>query len=161
MTDKYLSDWNNNQPPENAGNKPVAYVSYYAAQAFTEWVTDKLPAKFQKYKVRLPYSTEWEWAIKLGGPFNFEDTELWNREGPKPVDSDFANKLGLKNLVGNVWEWSDDWDLPAKNLLSSLNPAKNTIEYNASRSAGAEKIVRGGSWATHKEEMTFYLIQQQ
>jgi formylglycine-generating enzyme required for sulfatase activity len=135
----------------------VACVSYYAAEAFAQWVNSKLPAKFQDYRVRLPFSTEWEWAIKLGGPFVFEDTELWNKEGPRPVDSDFANKLGIKNLVGNVWEWSEDWNLPVKNLLSSLNPSHNTIEYNLPHSEGAEKIVRGGSWATRKEEMTPYI----
>jgi hypothetical protein len=42
----------------------VTAVSWFAANAFCEWLTGKLPASFSGWEIRLPAEAEWEYAAK-------------------------------------------------------------------------------------------------
>ena len=94
----------------------------------------------QKY--RLPTDAEWTVAVGLGKEKGNTPEEKqsgikgvypWGKEWPppkkagnyheslkvdkfrytSPVGSFAANKLGLHDMGGNVWEWSEDWNDPA------------------------------------------------
>jgi len=94
----------------------------------------------QKY--RLPTDAEWSVAVGLGKEkgntpeekqSGIKDVYPWGKEWPppkkagnyheslkvdkfrytSPVGSFAANKLGLHDMGGNVWEWSEDWNDPA------------------------------------------------
>jgi hypothetical protein len=75
VTDEYLAGFEMGIGRTITG---VSAVSWYAARAFCEWLTSKLPDSLSGWEVRLPTEEEWEHAVK--------STE--------------------KTLVrGNAWEW--------------------------------------------------------
>eukprot|EP00039_Didymoeca_costata_P010941 m.149474 g.149474 ORF g.149474 m.149474 type:complete len:469 (+) comp15012_c0_seq5:94-1500(+) len=67
-------------------------------------------------------------------------------ETTAPVDSFEPNAFGLYNLVGNVWEWTSDWRIPDRTILSSKNPKSDGY--------GNMKVKKGGSFMCH--EFTCY-----
>lgn len=105
-------------PKYPAGTVPG--VSWYAAQAFCQWLTTKLPAQLRAYEVRLPTEFQWEWAAAQGG---FDKTE----------------NLILKNIKGGLWEWCADPFAPLS-FLSADKAAQEKI-------GSPERTVKGGSWA--------------
>ena len=54
--------------------------------------------------------------------FSSKNTAEDGWELTAPVDEYEPNKYGLYNTVGNVWEWTSDWQIPDRNQLPSHNP---------------------------------------
>ena len=150
---------------------PVVKVSWYDAQAFCKWLTEKERAanmleEGQSY--RLPGDLEWSGAVGLpdeggatpeerdgkiknvypwgkawpppAGAGNYADTSARKlrvtvidgyNDGfaqTSPVGSFAANRLGLYDMGGNVWEWIQD-------------------DYNGSGKSKDWGVLRGASWA--------------
>ena len=143
--------------PEKADkndNLPVTYVSFYAATAYAQWLTDKIKTTYPRYRARLPLETEWEWAARGGikdAPYpngNRNGNYVFFKKGrnnPEPVKSSIPNGFGLYDISGNVWEWCGNWYSPVSYFLSPLGPSE-----------GAEKAVRGGGWANLPELSPLY-----
>jgi eukaryotic-like serine/threonine-protein kinase len=136
-------------------NHPVEQVSWNDAQAFCKKLSQQTGRTY-----RLPSEAEWEYACRAGTttPFHFGPTitpELANYfgdftygSGPKgqyrgqttPVGSFAANRFGLHDTHGNVWEWClDHW-----HKSYSGAPADGSawvVNGNSSFRA-----LRGGSW---------------
>jgi len=134
---------------------PIRYVSYWAARAYTKWLTEKLKKYLPGMKVRLPFETEWEWAArggKRGIPyaegFNSAKDVFYTKgiRGPAKVGSSSPNGYGLRDMSGNVWEWCENWFSPVSYFLNVSGPK-----------VGAEKVVRGGSWANKRELIPLYI----
>jgi gamma-glutamyl hercynylcysteine S-oxide synthase len=83
VTDEYLAGFQAGIGRTITG---ISAVSWYAAQAFCEWLGSKLPDSLSGYTVRLPTEAEWEYAVKSAGQ--------WDRQGLL--------------LRGNAWEWCGD-----------------------------------------------------
>jgi Uncharacterized conserved protein len=139
-------------------NLPVETVSWYQAKEFC----DKLTNKTQK-TYRLPSEKEWEYACRAGTntPFYFGDfinPEQANYDTHKKysyvqeqsggeyrgktisVKKFPANKFGLQNMHGNVWEWCSDSWCPDKNGdVIDVQICKNKEE-------GEIASIRGGAW---------------
>ena len=95
---------------------------------------------------RLPFEEEWEWAAKGGEAHAYAGSDtpafvgwygafdgsgnLPEGAGTRPVQQLRANKYGLFDMSGNVWEWcADDYERPGH--------APRTAQFRARR---------GGSW---------------
>ena len=107
---------------------------------------------------RLPTEAEWEYAARGGTqtifPFKGGSKELENygwyksnaQRASHPVGEKKPNPWGFCDMLGNVWEWVEDW--------YGVSFYKNSPVKNPSRtgSAGKNRTVRGGSWASSAKE---------
>ena len=141
-------------------NYPVVGVSWHNALAYTKWLSKKTGRTY-----RLPTEAEWEYAARSGekrekfsgfsrgseiykyGNFCDENCgSSWKTKGQNdgykytaPVGSFKANKIGLYDMSGNVWEWVSDW--------YDKNYYRNSPKDNPKGPAsGKIKVLRGGSW---------------
>ncbi len=103
----------NGKPVSGDANAPVRFVSVDDVNAFAEW-----RSKRDKVTYRLPTEEEWEYAARNGSENNLYPWGDKFEEGfaiigrsttaPEVVGSktDGANKWGVLDLIGNVWEWT-------------------------------------------------------
>jgi formylglycine-generating enzyme required for sulfatase activity len=108
----FLKHWQGGTFPPNWDRKPVTWVSLDDARAYAAWAGK-----------RLPHEWEWQYAAQGGDgrPYpwgkNPDPTALpkpeAGREVPPPTDVDAhpngASPWGVMDLVGNVWQWSDEY----------------------------------------------------
>lgn len=107
--------WSDGQPPADLLNHPVVGISWYEANAYANWVGKRLPA-----------SQEWQRAgtwpqghsangaeirYPWGNAFDPSKANTWasNLRGTVEVDqfSTGSTPNGVRQLIGNVWEWVD------------------------------------------------------
>ncbi len=160
VTKDYLSEWQEDQIPGDRDDFPVVYVSFAAASAYCDWLSSKY-----SLTARLPYESEWEWAGRgglVGKPYPLgrsADGENFlnnNTQSPRRVAQGPPNGYGLHDMSGNVWEWCMDWFSPVSYFFTSQYPQLNIIDDYHSPAIGAERAVRGGSWANDKELVKLY-----
>jgi hypothetical protein len=102
----------------NSDGEAVA-TSWYAAKAYCQWLTTRLPPSMAAWEVRLPEEFEWEYAAKL----------LLGEEGSK--SSNFTG------IMGGSWEWCANPYTPLDFLPVSTAAAESL--------GSPERSVRGGS----------------
>ena len=96
---------------------PVTCVSWDDAQAYVSWLSRTAGETY-----RLPTEAEWEGAA--AGSQRGCDRARTGNGGTCPVGSYGLNAAGLSDMVGNLWEWTEDcWE----------------------RDCG-RRVLRGGSW---------------
>jgi gamma-glutamyl hercynylcysteine S-oxide synthase len=155
VTDTYLVEWKNDASPAGALSLPVTSVSWNAAAAYASWLSRRVQSALPGSVARLPLESEWEWAARgglrgmpypLGGkPGN---AVLFQKgiAGPSPVGASEPNAYGLRDMLGNVWEWCADPFTLNAHLLSSLDPRKG-LQIEKSLPDSPDRVVRGGGWA--------------
>lgn len=107
----YLAHWGGDLELFDAAPRgsPVVATSWFAAKAFCAWRGK-----------RLPTTVEWEYAASpaqylgtLTGDPQQVILEWYGRPNPAvhpPVGSTFANRFGVYDLHGLVWEWTHDFN---------------------------------------------------
>lgn len=134
-------------PSSNKGaGLPVEGVSWNAAKDFVE----KLSVMTGK-QYRLPTEAEWEYAARAGSTtaFAFGDDEAHLGEhgwfdgnsgmATHPVGEKPANKFGLYDMHGNVWEWVQDCF--RENYIGAPADGGPAPERDS-----CDRVSRGGSW---------------
>ncbi|RZM79548.1 formylglycine-generating enzyme family protein [Leptolyngbya iicbica] len=135
---------------------PVIKVSWNEAQEFCQ----RLSAYTQR-EYRIPSESEWEYACRAETktPFhfgemittdlaNYNGSEVYNngptgqnRDKTTRVGSFPANKWGISDMHGNVWEWCED--------MWHSNYEGAPIDGSAwTQSDDKRPVMRGGSWFT-------------
>jgi len=118
---------------------PVEQVNYYEVQEFLQKSGGQC---------RLPTEAEWEYATKGGADARYfwgnmmDETYAWYRDGSgettHPVGQKQPNQYGLYDMMGNVWEWTDDWYEPYYQMRAKKNPK--------GPESGEYKVIRGGAF---------------
>jgi formylglycine-generating enzyme required for sulfatase activity len=150
-----------------SGSHPVTCVSWNDAKAYAAWLSTSTGHHY-----RLPSASEWEYAARAGGealqPWNPDGTGAcaaanvadqsaarrypgWSVFGcddgyvyTAPVGTFKANAFGLHDMLGNVFQWTDDcWhpdytDAPVDGSARAYGDC-------------SERELRGGSWYTSPE----------
>lgn len=134
---------------------PAIHISWNDAVAFCQWGGKRLPTE-----------AEWEYACRAGlqnkvfswgnkfkkdgnhmtntwqGKFPTLDTGEDGYPGTAPVTAFPPNSYGLYNMLGNVWEWTQDW--------WSIRHSTNFQENPTGPASGRDKVKKGGSYMCHK-----------
>ena len=133
-------------PSSNKGRTlPVENVSWDDAQVFVQELSQKTGKTY-----RLPSEAEWEYAARGEStttyPWGNSDAELhvyaWFNaiaNATNPVGLKKPNQFGLYDMIGNVWEWTQD----------CLNKNYKGAPTDGSAWTGGDcyqRVLRGGSW---------------
>ncbi len=101
---------------------PVVHVAHADAVAYAQWAGKALPTEAEwEYAARGGLDqAPWAWgeeerpggrlmANHWQGEFPWENLKARGWEGTSPVGTFPPNGHGLSDMVGNTWEWTDDW----------------------------------------------------
>lgn len=168
------ADWRHPTGPDSSleglEDHPVVHVTHADASAYASWIGKSLPTE-----------AEWEYAARGG----LEDTDYawgdtlepegtvlanyWRGLFPSsnlrtdgyrttPVGSYPPNGYALSDMIGNVWEWTNDWYiLPERQLANtrsrpcclSSDPRGGTLRESIDRGVAGprlgRKVIKGGS----------------
>jgi formylglycine-generating enzyme required for sulfatase activity len=117
-------------------------VSWNDVQEFLQ----RMNAKNDGYRYRLPTEAEWEYAARAGSTsarYGELDAMAWytanSGSQTHPVGQKQANAWGLYDMLGNVWEWVQDWYGGSYYQQSPGTDPQGP-------STGSSHVLRGGSW---------------
>jgi formylglycine-generating enzyme len=152
--------WKNTPYPQT-DRHPVGFISWEDANAFVKWLREK-----EHKPYRLPTEAEWEYACKAGKDVVYPWGDGIDKTGtvanvldysaaryyPKlvggmpmddhaaftaPVGSYKPNAFGLHDMIGNVWEWVQDfYDIPDNKAARDPKGP----------SSGSLHVAKGGGW---------------
>jgi formylglycine-generating enzyme required for sulfatase activity len=104
------------------GAHPVVHVTHADAAAYAEWAGKAIPTEAEwEFAARGGLEgAEFAWGEELApggrhlantwqGAFPCENLALDGFVGTSPVGTYPPNGYGLYDMIGNVWEWTDDW----------------------------------------------------
>lgn len=135
--------------PPAEDNHPVTQVSWNDAVAYASWAGKRLPTEIEwEHAARGAESAPHQYA--WGNVLYAEGTakaNTWEGTFPvynsgedgflftSPVGEFGKTPLGLTDMGGNVWEWTDSWYLPYTERNKSFTPNEQS-----------ERVQRGGSF---------------
>jgi formylglycine-generating enzyme required for sulfatase activity len=138
------------------GRRPVINLSWDDTQAYVKWLSSITGKAY-----RLLSEAEYEYAARAGSqtkyPWGHDITlngkpmancascgSQWDGKQTAPVGSFAANAFGLYDMVGNVFEWTEDcWNPNYKGA-----PADGSAWTSGDCS---RRVVRGGSWGFNSD----------
>lgn len=129
---------------DDAGQHPVENVTWQDIQLFLK----KLNEMHKGYVYRLPSEFEWEYAARAGREDDISWAEIrlsaqLNTRTTQRVGQKKANAWGLYDVLGNVWEWVDDY----YNEKIFADPAPP--------SSGKEHVLKGASFVGDVKNATY------
>jgi len=129
---------------ESTDNHPVDNISWKDAQAFVK----KLNKLDKAHKYRIPTEFEWEYAARAGAKDDISWTDIrasavLGGANPSAVGQKKPNAWGLYDMLGNVWEWTQDYY--NEKIFADPVPPKS----------GKEHVLKGASFVGDVKNATY------
>lgn len=125
--------------------RPVEQVSWNDVQEFVA----RLNELNDGWRYRLPTEAEWEYAARAGSTTNYpwgdnmDGEYAWyarNSDGQThDVGTKQPNAWGLYDVIGNAWEWCQDWKSSSYYASSPVNDPQGPL-------TGSSRVRRGGGF---------------
>ena len=133
---------------ESANGQPVESVTWEQAQDFTKKLSELDP----NAEYRLPTEFEWEYAARAGNEklLSWAETKerAWiqdtNKGSPQLVGLMEPNAWGLYDMLGNVWEWVEDY-YNNKTFADPVPPESGEVH-----------VLKGGSFISDVVNATYF-----
>jgi formylglycine-generating enzyme required for sulfatase activity len=129
--------------------RPVEQVNWEEVQQFILKVS-----QIEGIQYRLPTEAEWEYACRAGTDTQyywgdkFDEGYAWcainSGNETQPVGLKKPNFWGLYDMIGNAWEWCEDY----------YGPYPEGEFYDPKKSSGDYRVTRGGSWNRDPDDCT-------
>jgi iron(II)-dependent oxidoreductase len=126
-TVNYLKNWVDGKPAKGMEDYPVVYVSLEDARAYAKWAGKRLPTELEwQFAAQTPDMRPWPWGSDKGVRREIENvTSTLTVRKIKGIDPKLcntgngtmepvgkhprgANPYGLEDLVGSVWQLTND-----------------------------------------------------
>jgi formylglycine-generating enzyme required for sulfatase activity len=135
--------WNHPEGPQSdltgRGTHPAVHISYLDALAYAKWVGKTLPTEAQ-----------WELAATISasdrsplnvwqGAFPFRHDTRTSAPFTTPSAQTDAPRSGLHNMLGNVWEWTQD------KFLAQPSGKSTCCSVATNAPISVERVLKGGS----------------
>jgi formylglycine-generating enzyme len=144
----YLKHWQEENALTTKPDHPVVNVSWYAAVAYCRWVGKRLTTE-----------SEWEYAARGGlhslFPWGDQSADAsranFSASGigtTTPVGRYPANRYGLFDMAGNVWQFvADEWKpYSSKSLKNPVAGKDLFLDGTAFLQVKTRRVIRGGSF---------------
>ncbi len=138
-------------PDTDNGIYPVETVSWNDVTLFCQRLSQLQAETDAGRTYHLPTEAQWEYACRAGSTARWSVTDeptaledhAWHGDNAHghtwPVARKTANAWGLHDMLGNVFEWCQDWDRPDFYKDSPrVDPTGPPV--------GSSFIIRGGGW---------------
>jgi iron(II)-dependent oxidoreductase len=130
-------------PPD----EPVLHVSWYEADAYARWAGRRLPSeaeweKAARHDPETGRSTRYPWGDADPTPEHANLGQRHLRPAPAGSYPEGQSPLGVRQLIGDVWEWTSSDLLPYPGFHAF--PYR---EYSEVFFGSEHKVLRGGSFA--------------
>ncbi|WP_329578560.1 ergothioneine biosynthesis protein EgtB [Kitasatospora sp. NBC_01250] len=132
--------------------EPVLHVTWYEADAYARWAGRRLPSeaeweKAARHDPATGRSRRFPWGDTPPGP---QHANLGQRHlQPAPVGSypDGASPYGVRQLIGDVWEWTASDFAPYPGFRAWPYREYSEVFFAAPGEQAEYKVLRGGSFA--------------
>jgi formylglycine-generating enzyme required for sulfatase activity len=129
--------------PPSARNRdyPVVCVTWLQAREYC-----------RSRGMELPTEAQWEYAARSGGTavpgaMTAPSAVAGRKVSPEAVGSGTPNGWGLHDMLGNAWEWVNDYyDVDAYAFSEPGNPK--------GPDAGIYRVIRGGGWYSSRSSLS-------
>jgi sulfatase modifying factor 1 len=152
--------------PEGSGssidkqdNYPVVQISWDDAVAYCKWAGKRLPTEAE-FEFAAGDGSQGEINCWQGG-FPYDNKRQDGYLLSAPVKTFAANKYGLYEIIGNVWEWCGDWYRADyyktfdKNDVA-VNPQGPEDSLDPDEPYMPKRVVRGGSFLCNEQYCASY-----
>ena len=110
----------------NGDDQPVEQVSWHRVQSFLKALNERVPG----LDAKLPTEAQWEYACRAGtteATYGVRKKVAWFDQNsgskPHPVKRKQPNRWGLYDMLGNVWEWCEDYGYRVYHDGHSIDPS--------------------------------------
>lgn len=171
------ADWRHPEGPGSSikgrDQHPVVHVAFADALAYAAWAGKTLPseAEWERAARGGLEGAEFAWGAELHpggvpmantfqGDFPHHNSRRDGYERTSPVGSFPPNGFGLLDMIGNVWEWTEDWyadhgrsvaeHKQSGGCCTIVNPRgaarEASVDPNSQHGTIPRKVVKGGSF---------------